>query len=125
MSAHFVQVLQTIVTVLAIFAMIWKFRKDILTEVDKKFDAFKSDIDNRFESIDRRFESIDRRFESIDKRFESIDKRFESIDKRFDKIEAVLENIQQNHLDHITQLHVNPNIVPSTGNKEETPKKYR
>ncbi len=118
MSAHFVQVLQTIVTVLAVFAMIWKFRKDILTEVDKKFDAFKSDIDNRFESIDRRFESIDRRFESIDK-------RFESIDKRFDKIEAVLENIQQNHLDHITQLHVNPNIVPSTGNKEETPKKYR
>ena len=59
----------------AVFGALWKFRKDILAEVDKKFDAFKSDVD-----------------------------------KRFDKIEATLETIQQNHLDHIIQLHVRPDV---------------
>lgn len=106
MSAHFVSILQAVATILAVFAMIWKFRKDILTEVDKKFDTFKSDIDNRFESID--------------KRFDAIDKRFDAIDKRFEKIEATLETMQQNHLDHITQLHVNPHVVPSPSTPEKT-----
>ena len=99
MSVHFIQALQTIATILAVFAMLWKFRKDILTEVDKKFDAFKSDVD---------------------KRFDAIDKRFDAIDKRFEKIEATLETMQQNHLDHIIQLHVNPHVVPPTSNKEQS-----
>ncbi len=88
MSGHFIQALQAIATILAVFAMLWKFRKDILTEVDKRFDA--------------------------------IDKRFDAIDKRFEKIEATLETMQQNHLDHIIQLHVNPHVAPSTSNKEKS-----
>ena len=95
MNVNPIPVLQTIVTILAIFAMIWKFRKDLLTEVDKKFEA-------------------------LEKRFEAIDKRFDAIDRRFDKIEATLETVQQNHLDHITQLHVSPHGVAST---TDTPEK--
>ena len=101
MIVNLVPVLQTIATILAVFAMIWKFRKDILTEVDKKFDTFKVYVDNRFDAID--------------KRFDAIDKRFEAVDRRFDKIEATLETVQQNHLDHITQLHVAP--TPHTPEK--------
>ena len=88
MNGHFIQALQAIATILAVFAMLWKFRKDILTEVDKRFDA--------------------------------IDKRFDAIDKRFEKIEATLETMQQSPLDHITQLHVNPHVVPPTSNKEKS-----
>ncbi len=106
MSGHFIQALQAIATILAVFAMIWKFRKDILTEVDKKFDTFKSDVDKRFDTID--------------KRFDTIDKRFDAIDKRFEKIEATLETMQQNHLDHIIQLHVNPHVAPPTPSKEQS-----
>ena len=101
MIVNLVPVLQTIATILAVFAMIWKFRKDILAEVDKKFDTFKGYVDNRFDAID--------------KRFDAIDKRFEAVDRRFDKIEATLETVQQNHLDHITQLHVAP--TPHTPEK--------
>ena len=108
MSVNLVPVLQTIATILAVFAMIWKFRKDILTEVDKKFDTFKVYIDNRFDAIDQRFDAIDQRFEAVDR-------RFEAVDRRFDKIEATLETVQQNHLDHITQLHVAP--TPHTPEK--------
>lgn len=78
--------------IIALFVTISKFRKDILTEVDKKFDAFKSDIN----------------------------KRFDAIDKRFEKIEATLETIQQNHLDHITQLHVNPHVIQPSNQEESS-----
>ena len=112
MNANLVPVLQTIVTILAIFAMIWKFRKDLLTEVDKKFEAFKVDIDHRFDAIDQRFEAVDQRFEAMDR-------RFDAMDRRLDKIEATLETVQQNHLDHITQLHVSPHGVASTTDTPE------
>ena len=119
MNANLVPVLQTIVTILAIFAMIWKFRKDLLTEVDKKFDAFKVDIDHRFDAIDQRFEAVDQRFEAMDRRFDAMDRRFDAMDRRLDKIEATLETVQQNHLDHITQLHVSPHGVASTTDTPE------
>ena len=81
MDAYFVPALQVIATILAVFGMIWKFRKDIITEVDKKFDK---------------------------------------IDKRFDKIEATLETIQQNHLDHIIQLHVRPDVGTPSPSQDKT-----
>ena len=93
MSPNLVPVLQTIATVLAVFAMIWRFRKDILTEVDKKFETFTTNVNNRFDAIDNHFDAIDR---------------------RFDKIEATLETVQQNHLDHITQLHVGTPVATTT-----------
>ena len=58
MEIYFVPALQVIATILAVFGMIWKFRKDIITEVDKKFDNFKSDVDKRFDKIEARLEAI-------------------------------------------------------------------
>ena len=85
MDTYFPQILQVIATVIAVYGALWKFRKDIITEVDKKFDNFKSDVD-----------------------------------KRFDKIEARLEAIQQNHLDHITQLHVRPDVGTPSSSQDKT-----
>ena len=36
-----------------------------------------------------------------------ITEAFNSLEKRLDKIERTLETMQQNHLDHLSQLHVN------------------
>jgi len=36
-----------------------------------------------------------------------IEKRFEQIDKRFDRIEMRLDRMEQNHLEHIINLHAN------------------
>ena len=59
--------------------------KQILVEMDKRFDA----VDKRFEAVDRRFEAIDKRFEAVDKRFEVIqaqmDKRFDALTRRIDR----------------------------------------
>ena len=60
--------------------------KQILVEMDKRFDA----VDKRFDAVDKRFEAMDKRFEAIqiqmDKRFEAVDKRFDAAEKRFDAL---------------------------------------
>ena len=65
--------------------------KDFRSDVDKRFDGIKSDMDKRFEQVDKRFEQVDKRFEQVDKRFDQVDKRFEqiiaSIDRLGDKLE--------------------------------------
>ena len=60
-------------------------------KVDQRFDALKSEMDQRFAAVDQRFESleskIDQRFEVVDQRFDALrgemNQRFESIEKRF------------------------------------------
>ncbi len=37
-----------------------------------------------------------------------INEAFELLEKRLDKIDRTLEIIQQNHLDHLSQLHITP-----------------
>jgi Flp pilus assembly protein TadB len=58
--------------------------KQILVEMDKRFDA----VDKRFEAMDKRFEAIqiqmDKRFEAVDKRFDAAEKRFDALTKRID-----------------------------------------
>ena len=59
--------------------------KQILVEMDKRFDA----VDKRFEAMDKRFEAIqiqmDKRFEAVDKRFDAAEKRFDALTKRVDR----------------------------------------
>jgi len=59
--------------------------KQILVEMDKRFDA----VDKRFEAMDKRFEAIqiqmDKRFEAVDKRFDAAEKRFDALTKRIDR----------------------------------------
>jgi septation ring formation regulator EzrA len=59
--------------------------KQILVEMDKRFDA----VDKRFETVDKRFETVDKRFETVDTRFESLqvqmDKRFDALTRRIDR----------------------------------------
>ena len=88
MDAYFAQILQVIATVIAVYGALWKFRKDILADVDKRFDE--------------------------------VYRRFDAIDKRFEKIEATLETIQQNHLDHIIQLHVRPDVGTPSPSQDKT-----
>jgi len=58
--------------------------KDFRSDVDKRFDGIKTDMDKRFEQVDKRFEQVDKRFEQVDKRFEQI---IASIDRLGDKLE--------------------------------------
>ncbi|MHA1648406.1 MAG: hypothetical protein ACTSVL_12625 [Promethearchaeota archaeon] len=61
--------------------------------MDKRFEAMQIQMDKRFESMDKRFEAMqiqmDKRFEAMqiqmDKRFDAVDKRFEAMDKRIDQ----------------------------------------
>ena len=85
MENHLQEVLYAIGTILPIIAFMWKMRKDISNEIDNKIDA-----------LERR-----------------IDKRFDAIDKRFDAIDERLARIEQNHIDHLMQLHV----IPSSTDK--------
>ena len=59
--------------------------KQILVEMDKRFDA----MDKRFETVEKRFEAVDKRFEAVDKRFEvmqaQMDKRFDALTRRIDR----------------------------------------
>ena len=63
--------------------------KQILVEMDKRFDAMHAQLDKRFEAVDKRFEAVDKRFDAVDKRFEAMqaqmDKRFEALTRRIDR----------------------------------------
>ena len=58
------------------------------TNVDKRFDSMKIDMDQRFEKVDQRFEKVDQRFDDMkidmDKRFEQM---IASINRLTDKLE--------------------------------------
>ncbi len=59
--------------------------KDFRNDVDKRFDAVKSDMDRRFEQVDKRFEQVDRRFEEI---IASIDRLGDKLEHRDEKQRA-------------------------------------
>ncbi|MHA1854837.1 MAG: hypothetical protein ACTSYY_02240, partial [Promethearchaeota archaeon] len=44
--------------------------KDVIREMDKRFEAIQIQMDKRFEAMDKHFEAMDKRFEAMDKRFE-------------------------------------------------------
>ena len=67
--------------------------KDFRSDVDKRFDGIKSNMDKRFEQVDKRFEQVDKRFEQVDKRFDQVDKRFDQVDKRFEQIIASIDRL--------------------------------
>ncbi|MHA1921423.1 MAG: hypothetical protein ACTSWX_16875, partial [Promethearchaeota archaeon] len=72
--------------------------KDVIREMDKRFEAIQIQMDKRFEAMDKHFEAMDKRFEAMDKRFEVMDKRFEAIqiqmNQRFEAMDKRFEAIQ-------------------------------
>ncbi|MCF2139335.1 MAG: OmpH family outer membrane protein [Candidatus Lokiarchaeota archaeon] len=77
--------------------------KELIKEMDKRFEAMQKQMDKRFEAMDKRFEAMDKRFEAMqkqmDKKFDVIDKRFEAMqkqmDKKFDVIDKRFEAMQK------------------------------
>ena len=59
--------------------------KDFRSDVDKRFDAIKSDMDKRFEQVDKRFEQVDKRFEQV---IASIDRLGDKLEHRDEKQRA-------------------------------------
>ncbi|MFK5947180.1 MAG: hypothetical protein QM500_00225 [Methylococcales bacterium] len=71
------------------------------SQVDKKMDLMKQDMDKRFEQVDKRFEQVDKRLELMK---QDTDKRFDQVDKRFDQVDKRLELMKQDtdkRFDHI------------------------
>jgi hypothetical protein len=87
---------------IAIFLMLYFFKKNFQEEIDKKFNDNSLVFDKRFEQMDKKFEQMDKKFEHrfdlVDKRFEQIDKKFEQIDKkfeqRFDLVDKKFEQVE-------------------------------
>ncbi|MHA1651695.1 MAG: hypothetical protein ACTSYB_16000 [Candidatus Helarchaeota archaeon] len=85
--------------------------KELILQMDKRFEALQQQMDKRFEALqqqmDKRFEALqqqmDKRFEALqqqmDKRFEALqqqmDKRFKAVDKRFEAMDKRFEALQQ------------------------------
>ena len=86
MDPQVIDFLHTAGTIIAVFAGMWKMRKDITNEIDTKITALE----------------------------QRLDKRFDEIDRRFDRLEERMARMEQNHLDHITTLHSVPSIPPAT-----------
>jgi len=78
------------------------------TNVDKRFDSMKIDMDQRFEKVDQRFEKVDQRFDDMkidmDKRFEKVDQRFEKVDQRFDDMKIDMDKRFEQMIASINRL---------------------
>jgi len=66
-----------------------------IDSLERRFDKFKTEVNQRFDKIDERFDKIDVKFEKIDERFEKIDAKFENIDAKFVKIDEKFEKNDQ------------------------------
>ncbi|MDT7880815.1 MAG: hypothetical protein RQ990_08195, partial [Candidatus Hydrothermia bacterium] len=68
-------------------------------ESDRKFEAFRSEVNQRFDEVDRRFEEVDKRFDEVDKRFEESDRKFEAfrseVNQRFDEVDRRFEEVDK------------------------------
>jgi hypothetical protein len=81
--------------------------KDLIAEMDRRFEAMQKQMDSRFEAIqkqmDSRFDAVDRRFEAMQKqmdaRFDAVDRRFEAMqnrmDDRFETLEILIKSYHQ------------------------------
>ncbi len=58
--------------------------KELIQQMDKRFEALQQQMDKRFEAMDKRFEALQ----------QQMDKRFEAMDKRFDRLEGALTEIR-------------------------------
>jgi tetrahydromethanopterin S-methyltransferase subunit G len=65
------------------------FKKELMVELDAKFDAMNS----RFNAIDSRFDAIDSRFDAIDSKFGAVDSKFGAIDLKFGAIDSKIESV--------------------------------
>jgi hypothetical protein len=72
------------------------FKKELMVELDAKFDAMNSRfnaIDSRFDAIDSRFDAIDSKFGAVDSKFGAIDLKFGAIDLKFGAIDSKIESV--------------------------------
>ena len=53
-------------------------------QMDKRFEAMQTSMNQRFEQVDKRFEQVDKRFEQVDKRFESVQQDIRGLQQRMD-----------------------------------------
>ncbi|SPD74036.1 conserved hypothetical protein [uncultured Desulfobacterium sp.] len=69
--------------------------KEFRTDVDRRFENIKTDMNDRFGQIDRRFEDIktdmNDRFGQVERRFEQVDKRFEQMIMSIDRLSEKLD----------------------------------
>jgi chromosome segregation ATPase len=54
-------------------------------QMDKRFEAMQTSMNQRFEQVDKRFEQVDKRFEQVDKRFESVQQDIRELQRRMDR----------------------------------------
>jgi len=72
------------------------FKKELMVEIDAKFDAMNSRLDainSRFDAIDSRFGAVDSKFGAIDSKFGAIDSKFGAIDSKIDAIDSKIESV--------------------------------
>jgi chromosome segregation ATPase len=71
------------------------------TQLERRIDDFRADVDHRFEAVDKRFEGVDGRFDGIEGRLERIEDQmaaqrsetaasFQDLNARFDGFYRVL-----------------------------------
>jgi hypothetical protein len=66
------------------------FKKELMVELDAKFDAMNS----RFDAIDSRFDAIDSKFGAVDSKFGAIDLKFGAIDSKIESVNSKIETLK-------------------------------
>ena len=71
----------TFVAVLAMAGFLWRV-------FDKRFDAFATEVNGKFDRIDDRFDQVDAKFGKVDERLGTLERRFDGLEVRFDGLEV-------------------------------------
>ena len=66
------------------------FKKELMVEIDAKFDAMNS----RLDAINSRFDAIDSRFGAVDSKFGAIDSKIDAIDSKIESVNSKIETLK-------------------------------
>ena len=63
--------------------------------LNRKLDAFRDEVNERFQWVDQRFEWVGERFQQVDRRLDGVDERFDGIDRRLDRMDERFDGIDR------------------------------
>ena len=83
----------------ALIAELRLMHNELLMKIDEKFDAFKKEVDKKFEAVDKKFDSfrneVNQKFEGVNQKFEGVNIRFERLERKIEVLTTRVEGVEQ------------------------------
>ncbi len=72
-------------------------------DMDKRFKAFETKLDARFDAVDQKFDAVDQKFDAAEQlakvRFDAVDQKFDAMEQQFAEVNGRLSGLESGQSD--------------------------